>query len=61
MILLTVGRVYGGQKINGMSLCFLSPPPCVSEAAENRLMISRIRIEIPPSTEGVNTSESKDT
>ena len=51
MILLTLGKRYGGQKINGQSLHY-SNPCIVSEAVYNR-QIARIDTKTHHITEGV--------
>ena len=65
MILLTLGRIYGGQKINGQSLYYLIIAQ-VSEAVAQMVsridkcqMISRIDMKTGPSTEGVKVPHHK--
>ena len=50
MILLTLPKIYVGQKINDQSLYYFNP-----QAVENRQIISRINIRMCPSTERVKT------
>ena len=51
MILLTLERVYGGQKSKGM--IFILIPTQVSEAVENQQIICRMKIKMGPSIKEV--------
>ena len=56
MILLTLGRFYGGQKVNGQSLYYFNTDMSF-EPLENREIVRRINMKKRPMMKGVNSKD----
>ncbi|MPC54882.1 hypothetical protein E2C01_048811 [Portunus trituberculatus] len=55
-LLLTLGRVFGNQKINAPSFYYFNPPHEFLKLCKNHQIVGRTNMETRPGTEGVKAT-----